>query len=49
MQLLEVVGVEIGEEAGRADWMFRDFEIVDVRVPVAANLGTRRSGHRRIL
>ena len=37
MQLLEVVLVEIGEEARRADRMLRDLEVVDVLIPVFAD------------
>ena len=43
VQLLEVVLVEIGEEARRAHRVVRDLEIVDVMVPVAADLGGRRA------
>ena len=37
VQLLEVVLIQIGEEAGRADLVPCDGEIVDVRVPVRAH------------
>ena len=37
VQLLEVILIQIGEEAGRADLVSRDREIVDVRVPVRAH------------
>ena len=40
MQLLEVILVEIGEEARRADRMRRDLEIVNVLVPVVADVGS---------
>ena len=54
VQLLEVILLEIGEEAGRAGRMRRDVEIVNVRVPVRAHgaLGRqviRTRGHERLL
>ena len=45
MQLLEMILVEIVEEAARADRMPRDLEIVNVPVPVRR--GPRRSSPRR--
>ena len=41
VQLLEVVLIEVGEEPRRADRMRRDLEIVDVLVPVVADVGSR--------
>ena len=38
MELVEVVFVEIVEEPGRTRLMTRDRQIVDVLVPVTANL-----------
>ena len=54
MQLLEMILLEIGEEAGRARRMRRDVEVVNVRVPVRAHgaLGRRvirTCGHERLL
>ncbi len=40
MQLLEVVLIEVGEEPRRSDGMRRDLEIVNVPVPVLANVGS---------
>ena len=45
VQLLEMILIEIGEEARRADRMRRDLEIVNVPVPVLADVG--RGGARR--
>ena len=41
VQLLEVILIEIGEEAGRPDLVPRDREIVDVRVPVRAHAASK--------
>jgi hypothetical protein len=55
MQLLEVVLVEIREEAWRAHLVPRDREIVDVRVPVRAysaglvQIGRNRVAHDTLL
>ena len=54
VQLLEMILLEIGEEAGRARRMRRDVEVVNVRVPVRAHgaLGRRvirTCGHGRLL
>ena len=38
VQFLEVIGVQIGKEAGRAGLLLRDFQVVDVGVPVGAHL-----------
>src|SRR5690606_4436711 len=46
VELFEVVLVEVGEEAGRARLVGTDLEIVDVTVPVAADVGTCRASHR---
>ena len=46
MELLEVILVEIGEEAGRSDRVRRDLEIVNVTVPVLANVGGRWRARR---
>jgi hypothetical protein len=46
VQLFEMVLIEVGEEARRADRMGRDFEIVNVPVPVLANGGSARSSRR---
>ena len=40
VQLLEVILIEIGEEARRADRVRGDLEIVNVLVPVVANVGS---------
>ena len=40
VQLLEVVLVEIGEEPRRPDRVRRDLEIVNVLVPVVADVGS---------
>ena len=40
VQLLEVVLVEVGEEPRRPDRVSRDLEIVDVPVPVVADVGS---------
>ena len=46
MELLEVILIEIVEEAARADRMPRDLEIVNVPLPVRANVVDRRhAGH----
>ena len=37
MQLLEMILLEVGEEAGRARRVRRDVEVVNVRVPVRAH------------
>ena len=42
VQLFEVVLIEIVEEPARADRMLRDLEIVDVPLPVLADLVDRR-------
>lgn len=39
MEFFEVILVQIGEEAGRSDGMRCDLEIVNVTVPVLANVG----------
>lgn len=38
VQLLEVIGIEIVEESRRADRMPGDLEVMNVPLPVAANL-----------
>ena len=45
VQLLEMIFLEIGEEARRPDGMPGDLEIVDVLIPVGADVGCRR-GYR---
>ena len=50
MQLFEVILIEIGEKSGAADWVFRYFKIVNVTIPVFANVVCRcgrRRGHNR--
>ena len=42
MELFEMILIEIVEESSRADGMPGDFEIVDVPVPVLADLVDRR-------
>ena len=42
MELLEVILIEIVEEPARPDRMLRDLEIVDVPLPVRANVVDRR-------
>src|SRR5689334_7341585 len=49
VQLLEMIAVEIGEEARRTDGMRRDVEIVDVAVPVVADASVGRSGAHECL
>ena len=44
MELFEMILVEIVEEAARADRMPRDLQIVNVPVPVLADLVDRRHG-----
>jgi len=39
MQLFEMVLIEIVEESARADGMPRDLEVVNVMIPVGANVG----------
>lgn len=46
MELLEMVLIQVGEKAWRPDRMRRDFEIVDVLVPILANI-VRGCGRRR--
>jgi hypothetical protein len=41
MQFLEMVLVEVGEEARRANRMSRNLEVVNMAVPVVANVGSR--------
>jgi hypothetical protein len=41
MQLLEMVLVKVGEEAGRPDRVRGDVQIVNVAVPVLADGGVR--------
>ncbi len=48
VQLLEVILIEVGKEARRADGMGGDVEVVDVLVPVRADVsngGTAGRGH----
>ena len=47
VQFLEVIGVQVGEESWAAWRMRRDFQIVNVRVPVRAHARIRRDRHRR--
>ncbi len=54
VQLLEMILLEIGEEARRAGRMRRDVEVVNVCVPVRAHGALRRRvirtcGHERLL
>ena len=46
MQLLEVILIEIGEESRRSERVRGDLEIVNVPVPVVANVGCGRERRR---
>jgi hypothetical protein len=49
VKLFEVILIEIVEEAARSDRMARDFEIVNVPVPVVANrVDGRHASHYTI-
>ena len=43
MEFLEVILIEVCEESRRVDRMSGDFEIVNVTVPVLANIRRRRA------
>jgi hypothetical protein len=47
VQLLEMVLIEVGEERGRAGRARADIEVVDVPVPVLANVCDRGRFDRR--
>ena len=47
MEFLEMVLIEIGKEAGRADRMCRDLEIVYVLIPVLADINNGYGRRRR--
>ena len=49
VQLFEMILIEILKEARAANRMVRDFEIVNVPVPVRANIGGRGSRHESVL
>ncbi len=48
VQLLEMIGVQIDEEAGSARRVLADIEIMDMRVPIGAH-GRVRVGHGRTI
>ena len=47
VELFEVVLIEVVKEAARSNWMVGDFEVVNVSIPIVANL--RDGAHRKTI